>query len=138
MGGEESNLNLQGQLKRADPQKEYLFQIPALGSGSFGIAYKAIRISDKKVFCIKQSNEIKNDEDWKNYEKEFIVLRDLNHPNIIRCFEAFIYTKHFYLILEYAEEGDLNKLVGNLNNEAEILKLSFQIIEGFLIFIPIT
>jgi hypothetical protein len=86
MGGEQSNLNFPARLKRTDPQKEYKFQIPALGSGSFGTVYKVIRISDKKVFCIKQSKEINNIEEEKNYEKELIVLKDLNHPNLIRCF----------------------------------------------------
>jgi hypothetical protein len=138
MGGKQSNLNFPAQLKRTDPQKEYKFQIPALGSGSFGIAFKTIRISDKKVFCIKQSQEINNIEEEKNYEKELIVLKDLNHPNIIRCFGAFIYEKYFYLFLEFAEEGDLKKLARNLKNETELLRVSFQIIEGFTIFIPIT
>jgi hypothetical protein len=48
-------------MKRTDPRKEYKFQIPALGSGFFGTPFIVIQISDKKVLCVKQSNEIQDD-----------------------------------------------------------------------------
>jgi serine/threonine protein kinase len=117
-------------MKTSNPQDEYQLQLPALGSGSFGIAYKAIGISDRKVFCIKQSHKIKTLKEENDYKREFTVLQNLNHKNIIRCFEAFLYENYFYLILEYAEEGDLNELAGKVDNEAELLEISFQIIEG--------
>jgi hypothetical protein len=68
-----------------------------MGSDLFGLGYKAIRFSDKKIFCIKQSQEIEADEE-EIFEKGFNVLKDLNHPNIIHCFETFLYKNYFYLV----------------------------------------
>jgi hypothetical protein len=55
MGGEQSNLwensqnpILQAQMKRADPQKEYKFQIPVLGSGFLELPTKSSEFQIKK------------------------------------------------------------------------------------------
>jgi serine/threonine protein kinase len=98
--------------------------------GVLGLHTKPFVFQIKKVFCIKQSQKIQTQEEGEIFEKEFDLLKELNHPNIIRCFEAFLYCNYFFLVLEFAEEGDLNKLIGNVNVEAEFLKISFQIISG--------
>ena len=43
--------------------------------------------------------------------KEISLLRDLDHPNVIKFYTSFIDGDHIYLILELAPKGDLLKLI---------------------------
>lgn len=45
--------------------------------------------------------------------KEIVVLKDLDHPNIIKLYTSFVEGDSLYLILELAEEGDLLKMIEN-------------------------
>jgi NIMA (never in mitosis gene a)-related kinase len=39
--------------------------------------------------------------------KEAQILKKLRHPNIIRYYNSFVDEDHLYIIMEYAEAGDL-------------------------------
>jgi serine/threonine protein kinase len=45
--------------------------------------------------------------------KEIVVLKDLDHPNIIKLFTSFVEGDSLYLILELAKEGDLLRVIEN-------------------------
>ena len=48
----------------------------------------------------------------KNLHEETISLRKLcHHPNILRQFAAYKTKRHFYLIVEYCNAGDLDTLI---------------------------
>ena len=41
-------------------------------------------------------------------QKEAIILKELNHPNIINFYDSFLDDKHrFCILMEYASGGDL-------------------------------
>ena len=42
---------------------------------------------------------------------EVKYLKQLNHPNIIKFYEAFTYDNKLWLVLDYAEQGDMQTLV---------------------------
>jgi serine/threonine protein kinase len=75
---------------------------------------------------IKVSNRLKSDADRNLYLNEYQNLKKLEHPNIIRVFEACLFEDVF----EYADSGDLSQLIGKDREEAEIIRISSQIIEG--------
>ncbi|EAS05707.2 Serine/Threonine kinase domain protein (macronuclear) [Tetrahymena thermophila SB210] len=54
-------------------------------------------------------------------ENEAKLLEQLDHPNIIKMQEHFYHKKYFCLIMEFAEKGDLNKLILNLKQKEEYL-----------------
>lgn len=39
--------------------------------------------------------------------QEIELLKNLNHPNIIRLYEIFSNKKFVFIVLEYAQKGDL-------------------------------
>ncbi|KAL4467995.1 hypothetical protein ABPG72_015865 [Tetrahymena utriculariae] len=49
------------------------------------------------------------------------LLEQLDHPNIIKMQEHFYHKKYFCLIMEFAEKGDLNKLILKLKQKEEYL-----------------
>ncbi|KAL4429436.1 hypothetical protein ABPG74_021023 [Tetrahymena malaccensis] len=66
-------------------------------------------------------------------ENEAKLLEQLDHPNIIKMQEHFYHKKYFCLIMEFAEKGDLNKLILKLRqneeylNEKQVLDLFCQL-----------
>ena len=58
-----------------------------------------------------------NDESRKNFlNNEIQILKTLDHPNIIKYYESFVYKKHLCIITEYAQSGDLQKKIKEVKN----------------------
>jgi cell division control protein CDC15 len=117
-------------MKEANPQEQYEFQLPVLGRGSFGVIYKALRKHDKRVFCRKQRNSIQKQAELQIYLHKYERLRTLNRPNIIEAYEAVLFENIFYIVLEYADYGDLQQMVGKTRCESELIQILCQVVEG--------
>lgn len=37
-------------------------------------------------------------------------MQKLNHPNLVRYYESFISAENLYIVMDYAEHGDLLKM----------------------------
>ena len=88
--------------------------IGEIGKGSFGTVSKIKRKSDKKILIWK---ELKY-EGISDKEKELIVneislLKEMNHPNIVKQYETINDERNFklYIIMEFCDGGDLDKLI---------------------------
>lgn len=71
-------------------------------------------------------------------------MRSLNHPNIIRYEHSFYDEDNLYIVMEYAEKGDLSQVRGELNqciktrkykgagpfSEAELWRMAGQLVSG--------
>lgn len=82
-----------------------------IGQGQFGIVYEVERKADKQRFALKVVNLSQNKAfDAKETVRESKILKQLNHPCIIKFIEAFITKKEnqFNIITELATRGDLN------------------------------
>ena len=89
-----------------------------LGKGSFGTVNIVTRKQDNKIYAMKRVNiSTLSDKDKQSSLNEIRILASLNHPNIIDYKEAFFDegTKTLNIVMEYAEEGDIeNKVKENL------------------------
>lgn len=87
-----------------------------IGSGSYGYVVEAIQKSTGKKVAIKRLNNIFEDAiDCKRILREVVLLRKLNHPNLVNIIEIIDVPdpKKFdtiYVVLEYSQ-SDLKKLV---------------------------
>lgn len=83
-----------------------------LGRGSFGTVYKAESLLNNKECVIKKIdiNALKQ-KDRKNAIKEVTILKKLKHPNIIKFYNSFEEENSLYIVMEYAEGGDLQKVI---------------------------
>lgn len=50
---------------------------------------------------------------------EIDILKQLDHPNIVKIYEFFQDKKHFYLITEYIEGGELFDKIKRVKNYEE-------------------
>ena len=109
--------------------------IEFLGEGSFGKAYLAQCDNDNKKYVIKQIPlEGMSDEEKRDTFNEAIILKKLDHPNIIKFKEVFLQRKPkpaLNIVTEYADGGDLNQKIEKQKkvpfSEAQILDYITQI-----------
>ncbi|EAN82735.1 protein kinase, putative, partial [Trypanosoma cruzi] len=87
---------------------ENYIQIRVLGKGSFGSAWLVQRRSDKAQFVAKEVRlgGMKPAE-RESAKHEIEVLRTLNHPNITRYVDHYEKNGSLYIVMEYANGGDL-------------------------------
>ncbi|KAK4268958.1 hypothetical protein QN277_022179 [Acacia crassicarpa] len=100
---------------------------PQIGSGSFAVVWLArhrhsglevaVKEIDKKQLSPKVSE---------NLLKEIHILRTINHPNIIRLFEAIQTNDRIYLILEYCNGGDLATYIHRRSKVSESVARHFM------------
>ena len=97
-------------LINSKPEDNYKI-INKLGKGSFGSVFK---VKNKITGEIRAMKIIKNSPTNDNSQaistkflKEIQVLKELEHPNIIKIFEYFIDNKYHYIITELLTGGEL-------------------------------
>lgn len=116
-----------------------------LGSGSTGRVLlaehittgqrAAVKVVSKSVLSsLEQQDDKGRDAAGLAYgiEREIIIMKLLNHPNVLRLYDVWETSKSLYLILEYVEGGELFDLLveqGPLG-EAEAVRYFRQIMMG--------
>ena len=84
-----------------DVQKVYCFSATVIGKGHYGavrmakLKYKGRRYDDNpgKIFAVKTIDQQKLGDDLYLLNRELNILRNLDHPNIIKFFETYIEQK---------------------------------------------
>jgi serine/threonine protein kinase len=84
-----------------------------LGQGAFGKVFKVVHKVSKRVFALKiiDKKRIRKNSMEAQMQNEIKIMYSLNHPNVVRLFNHFEDDESIYLVVEFAEEGQLmNKL----------------------------
>ncbi len=85
-----------------------------LGRGSYGVVYKVQSLLNQEIYVIKKM-ELKHMKEKQQKEswKEVMILKKVNHPNLIKYYTSFLEEDNLYIIMEYAEGGDLYSVIYN-------------------------
>lgn len=79
-----------------------------IGYGRHGIVRKAVRLdSESPYFAIKSIQKRNKQEDIKALRNEVCFLLELDHPHIVKLYEAYEDEQYLHLVLEYCNGGDL-------------------------------
>ncbi|MBI3407530.1 MAG: serine/threonine protein kinase [Planctomycetes bacterium] len=80
-----------------------------LGQGGMGAVYKALKASLDKEFAIKVlSKELASKPAFvQRFKREAKVMAKLDHPNILRCYDAGEALGFHFLTMEYVEGGSV-------------------------------
>ena len=84
-----------------------------LGSGAFGSVYKVTHKQNKKIYALKviEKSNIKKHNLAQQMQNEVKIMYSLKHDNIVQLYNHFEDDENIYLVIEFAEEGQLmNKL----------------------------
>lgn len=87
--------------------------VEKIGQGGMGSVWKAKHTKLDRWVAIKllPSDWVRNQEAVKRFEAEMRATAKIEHPNIVKAFDAGEYKGNPYLVTEYVEGWDLSKLV---------------------------
>lgn len=90
-----------------------------LGQGGVGTVYKATQLRMDRPVAIKTINSktARNELTPKRFEREAKIVGRLRHPNIISAFDFGIHNQQLYLVMEFVDGIDAEKL---LNEKTQI------------------
>ena len=111
-----------------------------LGKGSFGEVHLTRITGDSKLYATKvyDRERIENTEAFKYLTNEINIMHNLNHPNIVKFIQVKKTKKHYYIVMEYCNGGELEKALekyqlkyGRPFSEEIVQHLMRQIISAF-------
>uniref|UniRef100_A0A5K3EWB8 non-specific serine/threonine protein kinase n=1 Tax=Mesocestoides corti TaxID=53468 RepID=A0A5K3EWB8_MESCO len=102
--------------------------IRTLGSGNFAKVKLAQHITTKKEVAVKVIDKGKlNEASLSKLFREVRVMKQLNHPNIVKLYEVIESERHVYLVMEFAANGELFEyLVSNGRMREKDARIKFR------------
>ena len=95
--------------------------IKKLGHGTFGQVYKIIHKKTGNIRAMKiiPKNNLKQGFSDKDIIHEITIMKNLDHPHVIKLYEFYIDDNNYYLINECCTEGDLSEKMHKLKSLPE-------------------
>ncbi|XP_076051056.1 aurora kinase-like [Oratosquilla oratoria] len=89
-----------------------------LGKGKFGNVYLAREVNSKFIVALKMlfKSQLQKANVEHQLRREIEIQANLRHPNILRLYGYFYDEKRVFLILEYAAQGELYKVLQSQPN----------------------
>lgn len=107
-----------------------------LGTGGMGTVYLAQDLQDQTKIAIKILNNIPNQAIvQKQFQREFFLLSQMQHPHIIQTHHWGQYKHNFYFTMDYVPGKTLAAIIANKNTQEQmrekwIYSLLHQLSEG--------
>jgi serine/threonine protein kinase len=104
-------------------------------SGSFAVVKKGIRKTDGAQFAVKyiDKTSLKAD-DEAMLESECAVLKEVNHPNVVRLFEIYYTQDQLILVMEFVDGGEMLEKLKQAEryNETDAANTVHKIVEALV------
>ena len=95
--------------KKTNPWKVYK-ELQELGSGTYGVVKKVcLKTHPETIRALKiiRKDRLIQGVDNEKLLDEIIILKNLDHPNIMKLYEFFEDQDNYYMVSEYCDQGDL-------------------------------
>ncbi|GAB5366657.1 hypothetical protein AAMO2058_001162400 [Amorphochlora amoebiformis] len=104
-----------------------------LGEGTYGLVTKAIHHVTGRTVAIKKFKESDcDDQARKTALREIRILKQMNHPNIVRLLDVFRKKQKFYIVFEYVENTLLELVEARYAglDKLEVKKYVYQLLQA--------
>ena len=87
--------------------------IEDLGKGNFGSVSLMQSKKDNNIYAIKEikSSVLAKKQEIRSLKREIQVLKELDHPNIIKYYTSFTENDNVYIVMQYINNGNLKTLM---------------------------
>ena len=93
-----------------------------LGRGNFSLVHKTWRLQDNLPVVLKRVQVFEMKQTERNdYSNEIDLLKSMSHPHIIEYLDCMLEDNELYVVMEWAQGGDLAKLLKRAAEEEEPL-----------------
>ena len=86
-----------------------------IGKGTFGEVYLTSNINNSKIYATKriEFKKTANKESKKYLINEIEIMKELDHPNLIKLHHLLQSNNHYYFIMDYCNGGTLSSILNN-------------------------
>jgi len=107
-------------LQKSDKDVWNVYQkMKELGTGSFGTAYLAKQKASGDECVVKAVKKSRTLLPLDEVEQEILIMRQVDHPHVVRLFEWYEDANRIYLILEFLRGGTLKDVVLQLQQKEQ-------------------
>ena len=127
----DGKIDIKDYIQKADTDSlENYVKIKRIGKGSYSSVYK---VKNKITNLIRAMKIIPKNfqKDNKEILREINILKNLDHPNVMKIYEFLEDEQNYYLIQEFCDEGDLETALDNKKVYCEFL-VKFIMYQVFL------
>ncbi|GLU17460.1 hypothetical protein SLE2022_338260 [Rubroshorea leprosula] len=105
-----------------------LDRINRIGSGSGGTVYKVIHRPTSEVYALKVIYGTHDESVRRQICREIEILRDVDHPNVVKCHDMFDHNGEIQVLLEFMDRGSLEGQ--HIHHEPSLADLARQTLSG--------
>jgi hypothetical protein len=97
-------------------------KVKELGSGTFGTAYLTKRKVSGESRVVKAVRKSRIKLPLEDIEKEILIMRQVDHPHIVRMFEWYEDSGRVYLVLDLCQGGTLQEALLSSQKQQRVIK----------------
>ncbi|KAH7564921.1 hypothetical protein ACOSP7_021165 [Xanthoceras sorbifolium] len=105
-----------------------LDRLNRIGSGTGGTVYKVFHRQTSRLYALKVIYGHHEESVRRQICREIQILRDVDHPNVVKCHEMYDHNGEIQVLLEFMDGGSLEGK--HISQENALSHLSRQILSG--------
>ena len=103
---------------------------PELGSGAFGCVRIAVHkpsTTERAIKTLKKERVLKDSNSKLQFYSEIEILKEIDHPNILKIYEYYEDSKHFHIVTELLKGGELFEYLYSTETLSESVAAHFMV-----------